>query len=430
MSWLAGPPWLPAAFAFLIGTVLGRFLNRCVDRFPRHEYLADQLASVARASEAERSLRKARGFGHRLPVVGWLLPGNPLARPRRRENLRCAAVELGNGLLLAALLWAEFPNGFVPAPPDPFGAPGLEFLAPAHGSLALQLVRFALHVVLVQGLLVASVIDLERMIIPDASTVPAMLLAVLVGTAAGGVWLVPVWYEDAGLMALLDFGDAFGGGIEVPRVLTDHPHLHGFLVSFAGLVVGGGTVWAVRLIGHWALGREAMGFGDVILMAMMGSFLGWQPVLAVFFLAPLCALLFVAFSAVTGTAREFPYGPWLSLAAVLLLVGWDAIWPYAGRFFLMGRMIPFVALAVLILLAILLRAMRLVRGDERWYPTHGGEWTSADQLVYLSQENPEPTPASWRGRRDGDWPGLASGRGTLGERRWRSAPPAGRNWRA
>lgn len=425
MNWFAGPPWVPAVVAFVVGALLGRFLNRCIDRFPRHEFLDEQLKSLGRSSPAESSLRKAQRPWHRLPIVGWLTPGHPLGRGGR-ENFRRAAVELANGLLFAGLLWAQFPSGFVGHPPDPFAAPGLEFLAPAGGSLTLQLVRFATHLVLVQALLVASVIDLDRMIIPDGSTVPAMLVALVAAGGVGGIWLVPVWYEDAGMTALLGMGGEPGGSYEVPAFVTEHRHLHGLAVSLVGLLCGGGVVWAVRLIGHWALGREAMGFGDVIFLAMIGSFLGWQPVLVVFFLAPLCAVAVVLFAAVTGSSREFPYGPWLSLATVLLLLGWETIWPYAGRFFLMGRLIPFVAVSILILLAILLRAMRLIRGDERWYPEHQTAWSSADQLLYQSQENADPAGTSWRGRRDGDWPGLASGQGRIAERRWRG----GGGWQA
>lgn len=425
MTWLAGPPWLFAVLAFVIGAALGRFLNRCIDCFPRHELLRDQLAALLHVSDAERRLRNARSLWHRLPAIGWLLPGNPLARSRRTENIRFAAVEFLNGLLFAVLLWVEFPNGFVVRPPDPFAIDGLEFLAPAGGSLTLQLIRFGLHLVLVQAVLVASVIDLDHMIIPDGSTIPAMLLAIVIGTIAGGTWLVPVWYEDVGLMAVLDLGDGFGGGIEVPAVLLEHPHLHGFLASIVGLIVGGGIVWAVRLIGHWALGREAMGFGDVILMAMIGSVVGWQPVLVIFFLAPLSAVVVVLFATIAGTSREFPFGPWLSLATVLLLVFWQAIWPHAGRFFVMGRILALVALSILILLAVFLRGWRMLRGDERWYADAQNDWTSADQLAYQSGQNADASPQTWRGRLDGQWPGIAAGRGSLGEHRWRGLPVAG-----
>ncbi len=280
---IASSTWLAAAILFVVGTVFGRFLNRCIDRFQRHETLRGQLASLVRSSAAEQTLQRARHPVHLLPVIGWLIAGNPLSRGRR-SDARHALVELGNGLLLALLVLAEFPEGFHSPPTiDPFAAEGIPLASAAAHSLLLQLVRFALHVVLVESLLVATVIDFQLMIIPDGSTVPTMLLALLTSAAAGGIWLVPLWYEDTQLLAILQFHNEFGGGVEVPRFLAEHPHVHGFLVSLAGLIVGGGVVWVVRLIGHWTLGREAMGFGDVVLMAMIGSVIGWQPVLAVFF---------------------------------------------------------------------------------------------------------------------------------------------------
>jgi prepilin signal peptidase PulO-like enzyme (type II secretory pathway) len=55
------------------------------------------------------------------------------------------------------------------------------------------------------------------------------------------------------------------------------------LSALVGMAVGGGTIWAVRIVGTHALGQEAMGFGDVTLMAMIGAFTGWQPTLIIFF---------------------------------------------------------------------------------------------------------------------------------------------------
>jgi leader peptidase (prepilin peptidase)/N-methyltransferase len=332
-------------------------------------------------------------------------------------------VELGNGLLLALLVLAEFPEGFHSLPSgNVFAVEGVALPTPADHSLLLRLVRFALHAALIESLLVATVIDFQWMIIPDGSTVPVMLLALVTSAAAGGIWLVPLWYEGTQLLAILRFQDEFDGGIRIPELLVQHPHIHGFLVSVVGLIVGGGLVWAVRWIGHWALGREAMGFGDVVLMAMIGAVVGWQPVVTIFFLAPACAIVVVLVAVITGAYREFPFGPWLSLATVLLLIGWQAIWPYAGGFFLAGRIIPFVGIGMLILLAFLLKLMRLIRGDRYWLETDANPWTSADQLHYLSQEN-----AGFRRNMLSSENGLAgwgsrSAGGSIGERRWRSHP--------
>ncbi|MCX7426655.1 MAG: prepilin peptidase, partial [Planctomycetia bacterium] len=59
------------------------------------------------------------------------------------------------------------------------------------------------------------------------------------------------------------------------------------ITALVGMAAAGGLVWAVRIIGSAVLRREAMGFGDVTLMAMIGAFLGWQASILIFFLAPL-----------------------------------------------------------------------------------------------------------------------------------------------
>jgi prepilin signal peptidase PulO-like enzyme (type II secretory pathway) len=83
------------------------------------------------------------------------------------------------------------------------------------------------------------------------------------------------------------------------------------LTSLVGLAVGGGLVWMVRIIGAAVLRREAMGFGDVTLMAMIGAFLGWQACLLIFFLAPFAGLVIGGLKWVFHGEREIPYGPFL-----------------------------------------------------------------------------------------------------------------------
>ena len=50
----------------------------------------------------------------------------------------------------------------------------------------------------------------------------------------------------------------------------------GLLTALVGLVGSGGTVWLIRIFAGVALRKEAMGFGDVLLMMMIGTFVGWQ----------------------------------------------------------------------------------------------------------------------------------------------------------
>ena len=125
------------------------------------------------------------------------------------------------------------------------------------------------------------------------------------------------------LRGLLVMGTA---AIVFTWALGGHANWAGMLTALIGLAASGGLVWAVRLIGTAALRREAMGFGDVTLMMMIGTFLGWQACIILFFLSPFAAL--VDRSRCNSCLRRddvIPYGPFLCLAAAAgrRLVGAD-----------------------------------------------------------------------------------------------------------
>lgn len=136
------------------------------------------------------------------------------------------------------------------------------------------------------------------------------------------------------------------------------------LTSLLGMAMGGGLVWAVRLIAGQALGQEAMGFGDVTLMAMIGTFVGWQAALLVFALAPLAALVIAVFQFALTKNREIAFGPYLALATVAVIVGWNAIWTDGARngIFFMPSLLLAVIAGSLVAMGLMLFGLRWVRG--------------------------------------------------------------------
>jgi len=142
------------------------------------------------------------------------------------------------------------------------------------------------------------------------------------------------------------------------------------LTALLGMAFGGGVIWAVRIIGGYAMQQEAMGFGDVTLMAMIGAFLGWQSTLIVFFLAPFAALLIGLIQLATVRRTDIAFGPYLALASVLLVVAWEPIWELRARnLFQLGWFIPLLVGCCLLLMGVLLVALQwfkqLFRGSER-----------------------------------------------------------------
>ncbi len=92
--------------------------------------------------------------------------------------------------------------------------------------------------------------------------------------------------------------------------------------SLIGILVGGGTLWAVAALYALLRKKEGMGGGDIKLLAMLGAWLGWQSLPFI--------ILFSSFSgAIIGSTSlyllkkdqksQIPFGPFLSAAAIIYL---------------------------------------------------------------------------------------------------------------
>lgn len=78
---------------------------------------------------------------------------------------------------------------------------------------------------------------------------------------------------------------------------------------------------------HVLIPREAMGFGDVHLMGMIGAFLGWSGVVYSLFAASLLALVAAIFGRI-GFGRQLPFGPFLAIAAITWVLGGWKLWQW------------------------------------------------------------------------------------------------------
>ena len=74
-----------------------------------------------------------------------------------------------------------------------------------------------------------------------------------------------------------------------------------------------------------AFGKEAMGLGDVHLMAAVGAVLGWEMPVVAFFLAPFLGLGIAAARWLVRREHEIWYGPFLSLATLVVMMAYDAL---------------------------------------------------------------------------------------------------------
>ena len=188
--------------------------------------------------------------------------------------------------------------------------------------------------------------------------------------------LAAVWAVGLVGIAVVGWGDASAGTFAeieptgnafVGRTTFDRPlSASGGLANAAfGLLVGATIIWAVRIIGRSALGVEAMGFGDVAALGVIGAFVGWQGAVVAFFVAPFFGLLFGFLRRFSDSSPEIPYGPFLCGGAVVYLAFRGNFDAYLEPFFRDPLFLAGLAVVGFALLWGLLAALRVVKSWAR-----------------------------------------------------------------
>lgn len=139
------------------------------------------------------------------------------------------------------------------------------------------------------------------------------------------------------------------------------PGWRGLLTGLAGLVVAAGIIWLTRAGASRALGREAMGLGDVTLMAMVGSWLGWQACVLACFVGVFVGLAHGILQVIRHRESELPFGPSLCLGAAAVVVAWRPLWARAAVSFERPLEMAAVIVAVIGLTAVSLMVWRRLR---------------------------------------------------------------------
>ncbi len=159
--------------------------------------------------------------------------------------------------------------------------------------------RLAVDWFLISILIVIFFIDWEFQIIPDKITLPGIVLGL-----AAAFFVNPPGLRDASI----------------------------------GLLVGGGTLLIVAYGGEWLFKKEAMGGGDIKMAAMLGTFVGWQKILLIFFggalLGMVASLFWMILSRKIRQERVIPFGPFLAAAALVVVVYGDRLIHYYITHFL------------------------------------------------------------------------------------------------
>ncbi len=121
------------------------------------------------------------------------------------------------------------------------------------------------------------------------------------------------------------------GGLALGLLLSLPAGLTAIGSAVLGAVAGFGLLWLVAVLGKWAFKQDAMGGGDIKMMAMVGAFVGWEGVLLTVFLGALIGSLIFVPLALAGSKKLVPFGIFLAIgAATTYLAGPELFAWYAG----------------------------------------------------------------------------------------------------
>lgn len=220
------------AFATLLGLLWGSFANVCIYRWPPSDEFPHGRSVVHPGSHCFACQAPIRWYDN-VPLASWLWLRGRCRACRAAFSPRYLLVEALTGLLFAATWWAATAD-------LPAELRGLVHAEP----FDVRLLRFGIYAAFGLAMVVIAFIDLDHKLILNKVTIPSIVAFYALGL------LLPerAWWE-----------------------------------GIVGVAIGYGVPWAIGEAYYRLTGREGLGLGDGMLLAVVGALLGWQGVLAALF---------------------------------------------------------------------------------------------------------------------------------------------------
>jgi len=376
---VAVPQWIWLVFVFAFGCCVGSFLNVVIYRLPRDK-------SIVRPPSACPACGKHIAFYDNIPLISWLLLGRKCRACKAPISPRYFVVELLTGCLFLGLFLLYFDTDVIRCFPS-FAKGGwliwLVHVAMLAAFIAASAIDLELWVIplsvcwLVTGVGLAGSAAAGYFVEPavlrgcflmPSTSDPFLAEATVASLAIGGavglgvamvllatgvvkrsydfeqkgessdaavnhrrevgkevVFLLPVLFCLVGAFLTVRYSDPVRKWlIEISQI----PAVAGVLGSVWGYFVGCSVVWATRIFGTLAFGREAMGLGDVHLMGAAGAVIGPVGVVVGFFAAPFFGLAWALVQMLSKKTRQIPYGPFLSMGVLVAMIAHDRIFGY------------------------------------------------------------------------------------------------------
>lgn len=161
-----------------------------------------------------------------------------------------------------------------------------------------QISAFTLeYFIFIFGLVTVTFIDFDHMILPDVFTLSGIVIGLV------------------------------GAVLNPDRI---------FLEALAGVVFGGGTLWALAYLYQIMRKEDGMGGGDIKLLAWVGAVLGWKAIPFVIIASSVVgSVVGISIMIVQkkGLKTVIPFGPYLALGSVLYFLGGDQLGLWYLRLF-------------------------------------------------------------------------------------------------
>jgi leader peptidase (prepilin peptidase)/N-methyltransferase len=275
-------PWFLPTGAFIFGAIIGSFLNVVIYRIPAGKSIVTPGSHCACGQPIT--------WNHNIPIVSWILLRGRANCCGQPYSIRYPFVEALTATLFL-LAWLK--------------------LAPVIAISAM---------ILISLLIVATFIDLDHMIIPDSISIWGTVTIVILS------FCIPAIHD-------YNSGDIFLVG-----------SIKSGVASIIGVFTGSGLVLWIALVAEAVLKKDAMGFGDVKLMGLIGAFLGWQGAIFSVFGGAIVGTVWFAIALLwrlgsnsknskllpaetpagetteAGFGTHVPFGPMLAIAATLYLL--------------------------------------------------------------------------------------------------------------
>ncbi|MHC4460127.1 MAG: prepilin peptidase [Planctomycetota bacterium] len=375
---MAVPDWISFVFIFGFGCCIGSFLNVVIYRLPRDKSLITPPSACPACGKHIR-------FYDNIPLVSWLLLGRKCRYCKAPVSTRYFIIELLTGLLFLGLFILYVRTNLRTGMPL-FLQGGwfiyllhiillAAFIAASAIDLELWVIPLSICWFVTAAGLLGSAIG-GYVIDPAVINRYALLPSASAGTgslaAGAAIGLAISWvFLATGLIKRSYESDDSQNSTEQPENLTEQQFNHrleacreiifllpiiicsaaaywiirevaplstwwidfsqhsvvaGLLGSLWGYFVGCGIVWATRILGTLAFGKEAMGLGDVHLMGAAGVVIGPIFVVVAFFIAPFFGLAWAGSQMFFKKTRQIPYGPFLSLGILAVMILHDRIY--------------------------------------------------------------------------------------------------------